>query len=102
MYGCVISAQGQGLLCEVPRSAKDDNVKYIGYCSYHYKKMVRVTVLCQFILSALLVGCQRGYLPCRNIPSSVSKGFSETTGNWQLKSCTYVQDFIIYHLFYTA
>jgi len=37
---CVVSAQGQGLLCEVPRSAKDSNVKYIGYCSYHYKKMV--------------------------------------------------------------
>ena len=37
---CVVSAQGQGLLCEVPRSAKDDNVKYIGYCNYHYKKMV--------------------------------------------------------------
>jgi len=40
----VCSAQGQGLLCEVPRSAKDDNVKYIGYCSYHYKKMVCVMI----------------------------------------------------------
>ena len=46
---CVVSAQGQGLLCEVPRSTKDDNVKYIGYCSYHYKKMVCVT----FYFSAL-------------------------------------------------
>ena len=43
---CVDSAQSQGLLCEVPRSAKDDNVKYIGYCSYHYKKMVSLTAFC--------------------------------------------------------
>jgi len=41
---CDVSAQSQGLLCEVPRSAKDDNVKYIGYCTYHYKKMVPVTL----------------------------------------------------------
>jgi len=54
---CVDSAQSQGLLCEVPRSAKDDNVKYIGYCSYHYKKMVRVDDYFVLMLSAF----------CRNV-----------------------------------
>jgi len=59
---CVVSAQGQGLLCEVPRSAKDDNVKYIGYCSNHYKKMV--CALCTsfaFISLTLLGAHQEGY-----------------------------------------
>ena len=36
------SAQGQGLLCE-EQGNYQDNVKYCGYCSYHYKKLVNVS-----------------------------------------------------------
>ena len=37
------SAQGQGLLCE-EQGNYQDNVKYCGYCSYHYKKLVTVSL----------------------------------------------------------
>ena len=33
------SAQAQGLLCEEQGNFVD-NVKYCGYCAYHYKKLV--------------------------------------------------------------
>jgi len=32
------SAQQEGLLCE--ESGQMDNIKYCGYCSYHFKKLV--------------------------------------------------------------
>ena len=40
-YLIFCSAQGQGLLCE-EKGHYGDNVKYCGYCTYHYKKLVRV------------------------------------------------------------
>ena len=40
IYVC-FSAQAQGLLCEEAGNY-GDNVKYCGYCSYHFKKLVSV------------------------------------------------------------
>ncbi|KAM9296461.1 protein AF-17 [Gastrophryne carolinensis] len=44
-HGCrqafhVTCAQNAGLLCE-EEAQEEDNVKYIGYCKYHFNKMVR-------------------------------------------------------------
>ena len=39
------SAQQKGLLCEEAGTYLD-NVKYCGYCTYHYKKLVRL-IPCQ-------------------------------------------------------
>lgn len=39
----LISAQAAGLLCE-EKSNYNDNVKYCGYCSHHYQKLVSLIV----------------------------------------------------------
>ncbi len=43
---CVVccSAQQKGMLCEEGGGSK--NVKYCGYCSHHFKKVVREVIIC--------------------------------------------------------
>ena len=41
----VTCAQLAGLLCEEAGNYQD-NVKYCGYCEYHYQKIVSFNILC--------------------------------------------------------
>ena len=45
----IFSAQGQGLLCEESGSS-GDNIKYCGYCDYHYRKLVRCFCAVLFLI----------------------------------------------------